>query len=109
MSLEDRVTKLEADLERFSLEARKALAIQANFNGQSEAVRNILQALVLTHPAPELLATEFENHLLNLEGHALNGSNSEDYVTGVQNACALLRLALKAAHERANTQNTPPA
>lgn len=105
MNQEARIASLETALTDLRDAFAETARIHQELAGQARVFEAAVLALIASHPRPDLLGPHLARHLSRVEAGAVGAAETEEHVQGVQDAQAVLMLALSESNERYRTQN----
>jgi len=85
-----RIAQLEHALVDLKNNFREYASIHQYDIGESQAFRAAITALIVSHPDPDLLASQLHQHLAQPEAGAVFQANNEERLQGLQDAQAYL-------------------
>ncbi|MEO5661387.1 MAG: hypothetical protein ABIQ90_16570 [Polaromonas sp.] len=100
MTQEERIAALEKQLATLRSEFRETAMIHQELGGFSRMFEGAVLALIASHPRPDLLAPDFHQHMARIEAGAVSAAETEEHLQGVQDAQAILNVALEQSAER---------
>jgi hypothetical protein len=90
MTNEDRIMRLEQELTELKSNLREYAKIHQHDIGESQAFRAAIIALIASHPNPDMLAVQMQQHLAQVEADVVARANTEERLQGLQAAQSYL-------------------
>jgi hypothetical protein len=104
MNQEERIAVLEKQLAELRAALAETALIYQDIGGQTRMYEAAVLALIASHPRPDLLAPDLHQHLARVEANAVAVAETDQHLQGVQDAQAVLNVALDESLERFRSQ-----